>query len=178
MKIELYNLDRTLKLFLIIFLLTLSVGTTIGLVYLQFTTELTPEGTIERYNGSKTNGDEFEIVENYPKPISEMLITTHSHIISFALIFGTVGFIFYFNSVIVGFWKTFLIIEPLASTLITFSSIWGIRYIHESFVIVTILSAVLMYGSFYVMVFILLFELRYKKRLLKSQKNIKVLTHY
>ncbi|NOX17337.1 MAG: hypothetical protein GXO87_03535 [Chlorobi bacterium] len=161
--IELYKLDKQLKTFLAAFLFALGAGVSTGIIYLQFTTDLTPAGTIERYNGSPTNADEFEIAESYPKPISEMLITTHSHIISFALIFGALGFIFYFNSVITDFWKTFLIIEPLVSTLVTFLSIWGIRYVHEGFIFLTIASAMLMYISFYVMIIVLFYELLFKK---------------
>jgi len=161
MEIKLFQLDKALKTFLATFIVVLTIGVSIGVIYLKFTTKLTSSGTVERYNGSNEN--EFEIAESYPKPISEMLITTHSHVIIFAIIFVAIGFIFYFNSIINGFWKQFLIIEPLISTIITFSSIWGIRYIHKSFVYITIISAILMYVSFYIMSLITLYELIFKK---------------
>ena len=164
MDIKLFTLDKTLKLFLLALVIVLTLGVTLGIVYLNYTTSMTPTGTIERYNGSeKGELDEFEIVESYPKQISEMLLTTHTHIISFALIFGLMGIIFYFNSIVDGFWKNFLLIEPLVSTVITFSSIWGIRYIHEAFVYITIISATLMYLSFYVMSLVIFYELAFKK---------------
>jgi len=162
MKIALYSLDKTLKRFLSAFLIALTLGVTVGIVYLNYTTNMTPSGTVERYNGTQGELDEFEIAESYPKQISELLLTTHNHVISFALIFGLIGIVFYFNSIVVGFWKNFLLIEPLVSTVITFSSIWGIRYIHEGFVYVTIISASLMYISFYVMSAISLYELNFK----------------
>ncbi len=163
MKIELHMLEKNLKRFLTAFLIVLTIGVSIGLVYLNYTTSMTPSGTVERYNGSQQGElDEFEIAESYPKQFNELLLTTHNHLISFALIFGFIGVIFYFNSVIGGFWKNFLIIEPLVSTLITFSSIWGIRYIHEGFVYLTVVSALLMYVSFYVMSAIALYDLNYK----------------
>ena len=161
MEIKLFQLDKALKTFLATFIVVLTIGVSIGVIYLKFTTKLTSSGTVERYNGSNEN--EFEIAESYPKPISEMLTTTHSHVIIFAIIFVAIGFIFYFNSIINGFWKQFLIIEPLVSTIITFSSIWGIRYIHKSFVYITIISAILMYVSFYIMSLIALYELIFKK---------------
>jgi len=161
MEIKLFQLDKALKTFLATFIVVLTIGVSIGVIYLKFTTKMTSSGTVERYNGSNEN--EFEIAESYPKPISEMLITTHSHVIIFAIIFVAIGFIFYFNSIINGFWKQFLIIEPLVSTIITFSSIWGIRYIHKSFVYITIISAILMYVSFYIMSLIALYELIFKK---------------
>jgi hypothetical protein len=160
---ELYKLDKTLKRFLSTFVIVLTIGVSVGLLYLKYTTNMTSDGTVERYNGSKMSDDEFEIVENYQKPISEMLLTTHSHIITFSLIFVFLGIIFYFNSLIVGFWKDFLIVEPLISTIITFSSIWGIRYIHEGFVYITFISSSLMYISFYLMSVISIYELMFKK---------------
>ncbi|MBU0475163.1 MAG: hypothetical protein KKF62_13495 [Bacteroidetes bacterium] len=161
MEIKLFQLDKELKTFLTTFIVVLTIGVSIGLVYLKYTTKMTPKGTVERYNGS--NDNEFDIAESYPKPISEMLTTTHSHVIIFAIIFVAIGFIFNFNSIINGFWKQFLIIEPLISTIITFSSIWGIRYIHKSFVYITIISAVLMYVSYYIMSLISFYELVFKK---------------
>ena len=170
MKISLRTFDKTLKRFLSTFLIVLTLGVTVGIVYLNYTTSMTPTGTVERYNGSqKGELDDFEIAESYPKQINELLLTTHNHIISFAFIFGLIGIIFYFNSVITGFWKNFLLIEPLISTVITFSSIWGIRYIHEGFVYITIISASLMYVSFYVMSAISLYELNFKSNEKKKE---------
>lgn len=163
MKISLRTFDKTLKRFLTTFLVVLTLGVTTGIFYLNYTTSMTPTGTVERYNGSQQEElDDFEIAESYPKQIKELLLTTHNHIISFAFIFGLIGIIFYFTSVTTSFWKNFLLIEPLISTVITFSSIWGIRYIHEGFVYVTIISASLMYVSFYVMSAISLYELNFK----------------
>ena len=159
----LYKLDKSLKRLLATFVIVLTFGVSVGLLYLKYTTNMTSSGTVERYNGSKVDPDDFEIAEKYPKPISEMLLTTHNHVITFSLIFVAIGLIFYFNSIVVGFWKDFLILEPLVSTIITFSSIWGIRYIHESFVYITIVSAVLMYLSFYIMSAIVIYELMFKK---------------
>ena len=160
MQITLYKLDENLKKILSTFLIVLTIGVSVGIIYLNLTTKLSPKGTVERYNGSQA--DEFEIAENYPKPVSELLLTTHNHVITFALIFGFIGIIFFFNSIITRFWKNFIIIEPLISTLVTFSSIWAMRFIDENFVYVTIVSATLMYASFYVMSVISLYELIFK----------------
>jgi len=163
MKIELHRLEKNLKRFLTAFLIVLNIGVTIGLVYLNFTTSMTPSGTVERYNGSELGDvDEFDIAESYPKQINELLLSTHNHVISFAFIFAFIGIIFYFNSVIGGLWKIILIIEPLVSTVVTFSSIWGIRYIHEGFVYLTVISAIVMYISFYIMSAISIYELNFK----------------
>lgn len=158
--ITLRNLEPLLKNFLSAYLIVVTIGLTLGLYFVRHTTDLTPSGTVERFRGSEADSsDEFSIPENYPKPISELLVTTHNHILGFSFIFGSVGFIFYFNNRIKGFWKSFLMIEPFISIILSFGTIWLIRYVHPSFVYITVVSAVLLYLSFYTMVFISLFDL-------------------
>ncbi len=156
-EIQLHKLDRGLRWFLSAFLLVLSIGVSVGLVYVCTTTEINPQGTVEHYAGSDT--DEFDIPEKYPKSLEAMLLMTHTHIISFAIIFVLLGALFHFNSMVTGKWKTVIMIEPLIATLVTFGSIWGIRYYHPSFAYLTILSGTLMYLSFYLMTAILLYDL-------------------
>jgi len=165
MNIKLYQLEKSLKIFLSVFVIVLSLGVLTGLTYLSQTTSYSTEKAIERFNGSQINAEEeiMDIPESYPKPISEMLMTTHNHIIGFALIFFATGLIFYFNSVIYGFWKLFLMIEPLVSTIVTFGSIWGMRYISVDFVYLAAFSSSLIYLSFFTMTGIIFYELVFKK---------------
>ena len=164
MIIELNKLDKTLKNFLASYLIVLTIGVCIGLSFVNQTTNFSPSGAVERFRGSEENieGD-FEIKENYPKSISEMLMTTHNHIIGFSFIFFTTGLIFYFNSILKGFWKTFLLTEPFISIILSFGSIWGMRFIDKGFVYVTIISATLLYISFFIMIGISLYDLKIKK---------------
>ncbi|HJM84920.1 MAG TPA: hypothetical protein QGI69_06590, partial [Candidatus Marinimicrobia bacterium] len=103
--------------------LNLTVGVGIGLYYVSNTTHLSPEGTAEQFRGSSVDNN-FDIPEKFPKPTSELLTTTHNHIISMTFIFFIMGGIFYFNSIITGFWKSFFIAEPFFSILATFGGIW------------------------------------------------------
>ena len=152
MKISLNKLDKTLRSFLTMYLIILTIGVSLGLYFVSHTTQMTPEGAVERFRGSAGNtNDEFEIPESYPKPAGEMLTTTHNHVIGFSFIFFTTGLIFYFNTVIKGFWKKFFLTEPFVSILITFGSLWLMRYVHPSFIYLTIVSSLIMYLSFYVM---------------------------
>ena len=162
---KLHQLDNSLKYFLSLFLIVLTIGITIGLIYVRSTTNISAEGTVHRYAGSEAK-DEFDIPEHYPKPISDMLMTTHNHIISFAMTFGMIGLLFYFNSMIMGTWKFILMAEPLISTIITFGSIWGIRFIAPEFASITMIAGILMYLTYYIMVGIMLYEL-----LLYSEKK-------
>lgn len=164
MNIELRQLDKNIKLFLISFLILLTFGVTIGLVYLYYTTNYSVSGAVTRFNGSEANEENFEIPDSYPKPLSEMLVTTHNHLIAFALIFLSLGSIFYFNSTIKGFWKLFFMVEPLLSTIITFSSIWAVRFISPHFIYLTILSSFMIYFSFYIMVSTCIYDLTFNKK--------------
>ena len=165
MNYSLFQFDKTLKKFLIAILFTLSCGVVTGLIFLNHTTALSPKGAEVHFKGSEQNSgaDEFDIPENYPKPVSEMLITTHNHIFGFTMIFFITGIIFYFNSIINGGWKTFLLVEPVLSILITFGSIWGIRYLHPSFTYLAIASSSVLYLSFFIMAGVSVYELAFKK---------------
>ncbi len=166
MNIFLFELDEKLKKFLLTFVIVLTIGVCTGLVFVNQTTNFSPDDAVERFNGSQQNQDEqddFDVQENYPKSLHEMLMTTHNHIIGFSLIFFAIGIIFYFNSIVKGFWKSFLMIEPLISAVISFSSIWGMRFIDKNFVYITVISATLMYISYFIMAFIIIYELLFKK---------------
>jgi hypothetical protein len=161
----LFQLEKKFKSFLLAFVLALTFGVVTGLIYLYYTTEYKPGEAIKRYNGSEIMNLEeaMDIPEYYPKPISELLITTHTHVITFSFIFLCLGGIFYFNSIITGFFKQFLIIEPFVSTIISFSSLWAMRFVHPAFVYLTALSSTLIYLSYLIMVFVVLYELSLKK---------------
>ena len=167
MNYKLFEMDKTLKNFLIAILFVLTTGMGTGLIYLNYTTKYTPKGAAERFNGSNIEQgiDDFDIPDHYPKPISEMLITTHNHILGFSFIFFITGLIFYFNSIINGFWKSFLLIEPTISIVITFGSIWLMRFVHEYFVYLTILSSAILYLSFFIIAGVSAYELKFKKTL-------------
>jgi len=161
-KIKLYQLPGAIKLLLMLTVLNLTAGVSIGLYYVSNTTHLLPEGTAEQFRGSPVD-DDFDIPEKFPKPISELLTTTHNHIISMTFIFFIMGGIFYFNSIITGFWKTFFIAEPFFSILVTFGGIWLIRFIHHSFSYLVMVSGILMYLSFFIMAGTIIYELSSKK---------------
>ena len=159
---RLHEFPAKIKLLCFITVLNLFIGVGVGLYYVSYTTHISKSGTEEHFRGS-TIEDDFKIPEKYPKPMSELLNTTHTHVISMTFIFLIIGGIFYFNSIITGFIKTLLIIEPFISILTTFGGIWLIRYFHPSFSYLVIISGVLMYLCFYIMAIIIIYELIIKK---------------
>ena len=157
MNFKLKDLDNTAKAFLASFLLTMQVGIFIGIGYIYFTTNLNPKGTIEHYNGSEII--ENEIPEEYPKSLESMILNTHAHVNSFAIISLLIGIIFYFNSIIGNKLKLLLLIEPFISIIITFSSMWLMRYLNEYFVYLVMISSFLMYICWSIMVMVSFYEL-------------------
>ena len=155
--LKLKNLDTTAKIFLSFFLFTMLIGIFLGLGFVYYTTDLNIEGTIEHYNGSEILED--EIPEEFPKPLETMILTTHAHVNSFALISLIIGMIFYFNSIIKNKLKLFLMIEPFISTIITFLGLWLLRYVDENFVYIVMISGTLMYLFWIIMILISIYEL-------------------
>ncbi len=151
------NLDKTAKIFLSFFLTTMLIGILTGLGYVYYTTNMSASGTIEHYRGSEVLND--EIPEEFPKPLEEMILSTHAHVNSFALISLIIGIIFYFNSIISGSLKLILMIEPFISTIVTFLSLWLLRYINDQFVYIVIISSLLMYLFWIIMILVCLYEI-------------------
>ena len=151
------TLPRDLRILIAVFVIVLTLGVTIGLIYVGINTDYTPSGTQSFYAGDQVSSD-FEIPEQYPKSLEGLLLTTHTHIIAFSIIFLIMGGLLYFTNILHKKWKLFFMIEPLISTLITFGSFFAIRYIHPNFVYFTMVSGVLMYVSFYVMAVIIFRE--------------------
>ena len=129
---KLYEFPGILKVLCFFTVLNLTIGVGVGLYYIGYTMHFSASGTSEHYRGSKVE-DDFDIPDKYPKPIAELLNTTHNHVISMTFIFLIISLIFFFNSIITGVFKSILIVEPFISILITFGGIWMIRFIHPDF---------------------------------------------
>ena len=158
---RLYELPRKLKLLCFLTVFNITVGLGVGLYYVGYTTQYSPSGTSEHFAGSQVS-DDFDIPDKYPKPFSELLNTTHTHVISMTFIFIITGGIFFFNSIITGSIKTFLIVEPFISIIVTFGGIWLVRFFHPGFSYLVILSGILMYMSLFIMACTIFYELAIK----------------
>ena len=95
---RLYELPDKLKLLCFVTVFNITIGVGVGLYYVGYTTQYSPSGTSEHFAGSKVS-DDFDIPDKYPKPFSELLNTTHTHVISMTFIFIITGGIFFFNSI-------------------------------------------------------------------------------
>ena len=159
---QLYQLPGKIKLFLFWVVINITCGVGLGLFYISNTTHFSIIGTTEHFIGSDVN-KEFEIPEKYPKPLSELLTTTHNHIISLTFIFIIMGYIFYFSSIFSENMKIIIILEPFLSILTTFGGIWLISFGYPLFIYLIMLSGILMYLCFFIMSGFILYELALKK---------------
>jgi hypothetical protein len=163
-EIYLFQLNKDLRIFLTVFLLVLSIGVSLGLVFLFHTTSFDKTVTTNKLVESQVQlEDDFGINESKSKSSGELLMTTHNHILGFTFIFFFVGTIFYFNSVINGVWKMFFLIEPLVSILLSFGSMWAVRFWGTGFIYLTIISAIIMYISYFIMVSVSIYDLILKR---------------
>ena len=151
---NLQTLDSSLKKLLIYYLITLGIGFSLGVLYVYLNSEFSSSGMIEQYVG---NNDEWE--PKLPKTLQDLVSHTHEHITMFAIIFLSLALIFAYNNTIKGFWKRFLMLEPFVSIIITFGGFFIIRYITTNFSYIIMISSLLMYICFYVMLFVCLYEL-------------------
>ena len=156
---SLKSLDKNIKKLIIYYLITLGVGFSLGIVYVYLNSEFSSSGMTEQYLGSE---DEWNFKP--AKTLKDLVSHTHEHITMFSLIFVSIGFIFSFNSTIKGFWKSFLILEPFVSIILTFGGFFIIRYMSVKFSYIIMISSALMYICFYVMLFTCLYELFFLKK--------------
>jgi hypothetical protein len=154
MNFRLRDADMTLKLFITAFLMVLTIGYAIGLFFVEHQTSFTPRGVQEQFLGNDESAQEIR----YPKSANEMFVFMHNHILSMALVFLALSGIFYFTSTSPKF-KRFLMIEPFVAILTTFGGIALVRYSSDVWSWLVVISGVLLFVSYVVIVGMILRDL-------------------
>jgi len=153
------NFPSYVKRMIFFFTLSMTVGHFTGFNFIYRTTELKPQGIEENYNGNEE--DENAEVMLFKKPENEILTTIHTHILSFSLIFIALCGVLLAVPMPQKL-KSFLLIEPFVSTILTFGGIW---FLWKGFIwvkYIVMLSGILLTLSFVLIVFFIF------KGLLKS----------
>lgn len=132
------------------------VGYTTSLVFVWHTTRLTPPGVASRYRGA--NPDAVEGAMQFPKSFAEMLTITHTHLLSMAVIFVVTGFGVALCERIGERWKRVLVAEPFAALLISFASMWLMRYVDARFAWLLEASSAVLAATFYAQSYLILRE--------------------
>lgn len=142
------------------FVVTMFFGYGASFIILADQTELTPAGLEENYNGNEEN--ENASMLKFKKSKFEILTTVHSHVFTLGLIFMITGGLVYFTSIRQGF-KTFLMVEPLVSLIVSFLSIILMWKGLTNFKYLAYLSGGLMHSTFIVTLLIIFREVIIKK---------------
>ena len=156
-----YKIPKEIKLLLGVFIIVLSIGFYTGLLFVNETSSVSPEGIEENYLGNEN--DEDARVMKFKKPDKEMLSIVHSHILSMSLIFFLLGLILSITNISRSL-KLFLMIEPFFSVVLTFGGIYllwkGILWMKY----IVMFSGILMTASFTIAVLIILWQLFRSKK--------------
>jgi hypothetical protein len=133
------------------------VGYTTSLVFVWHTTQLVPTGIVGHYRG--TDPDSTTAAMQFPKSFSEMLTITHTHLLGMAVIFVLTGLGVALCARVSEGWKRFLIAEPFATLLVSFTAMWLMRYADPRFAWLLEASSSVLALTFYVQSWMILREL-------------------
>jgi hypothetical protein len=133
------------------------VGYTTSLLFVHHTTGMTPPGVAAHYRGSDSTASDAAM--QFPKTYTEMLTITHTHLLAMAAIFAFSGFALALCERPAAPWRRRLIVEPFVALLISFVSMWLMRYVDARFSWLLSLSSAVMAGTFYIQSFYILREL-------------------
>ena len=116
-----YNLPSELRNLIVLFVIVLSTGYFVGVMFIDHTSSLNPEGIQENYLGNEVT--EPIDVFKFKKSTYQMFNLIHTHVISMAIIFFIIGLLLLITD-LNKYLKLFLIIEPFLSIIITFAGIY------------------------------------------------------
>jgi hypothetical protein len=148
-----FLLPKEIKLLIGVFVIVLSIGFFSGLLFVGETSSADPNGIEEQYLGNEH--DEDAEVMKFKKSKKEMLSLVHSHVLSMSIIFFLLALIVSITKLKKQL-KTFLMVEPLISVVLTFGGLYflwtGILWMKY----VVMFSGTLMTLSFLLSVLIIL----------------------
>ena len=116
-----HKLPKSLRLFIVFFVIVLSVGYVTGLLFVNQTDATHPQGIEENYLGNEDVAD-LDVMK-FKKGEREMLTIIHTHILSMSFIFFLLGGILATTSINKKL-KSFLMLEPFVSIILTFGGIY------------------------------------------------------
>lgn len=144
---QLQTWPSSLKKLIFVFVLVSFIGVVVGGIMIEVTTHLTPQGVVEQYKGISRSKIDTADELKFPKPLKDMLITTHNHILGLSSLFLIVGLL-YLATGRESWLHIVIAAEPLVSLILTFGGLWIMRYLWSPFVYVVIMSGTLMIGTY------------------------------
>lgn len=156
-----YTFPKELKLLIGVFIIILSIGFFTGLLFVDETSSINPNGIEEQYLGNEL--DENAEVMKFKKSDQEMLTLVHNHILSMSIIFFLLGLILSttkLNKTL----KVILMIEPFVSVILTFGGIYLLWKGVFWMTYIVMFSGTLMTLSYTLSVLIIFFQLFKKNK--------------
>lgn len=156
-----YTFPKELKLLIGAFIIILSIGFFTGLLFVDETSSINPNGIEEQYLGNEL--DENAEVMKFKKSDQEMLTLVHNHILSMSIIFFLLGLILSttkLNKTL----KVILMIEPFVSVILTFGGIYLLWKGVFWMTYIVMFSGTLMTLSYTLSVLIIFFQLFKKNK--------------
>jgi hypothetical protein len=116
-----YQFPKEIKLLIVAFICTLSIGFYSGISFVRSTTDANPNGIEQRYLGNEDDENATKMM--FKKSEGEIMTTVHSHILSLSVIFFMVALLIATTDIPQKL-KLFLMIEPFFSLVFTFGGIY------------------------------------------------------
>jgi len=116
-----HSFPKHIKIFIASFVVVLSIGYFTGLLFVNQTDSMAPDGIEENYLGNEETED-AEVMK-FQKGEREMLTILHTHILSISFIFFLLGGLVAITSIPQRL-KSFLLVEPFVSIVLTFGGIY------------------------------------------------------
>ena len=151
-----HTFSSQVKLFLAAFVIVLSIGFYTGLLFVGETSTTDPDGIEENYLGNEDVED--AVVMKFKKGNREILTIVHTHILSMSFIFFLLGGILMTTSLPTQL-KTFLLVEPFVSVVVTFGSIYLLWLGFTWTKYLVIISGIFMTASFTISAGVILYQL-------------------
>ena len=148
-----YQFPKEIKLLIVAFILTLSIGFYSGISFVRSTTDANPNGIEQRYLGNEDDENATKMM--FKKSEGEIMTTVHSHILSLSVIFFMVSLLLSTTDISQKL-KFFLMIEPFFSLVFTFGGIYLLWKDLHFMKYVIMLSGFLMTATYTASIFIIL----------------------
>ena len=141
---KLAYLSRELRLLVAVFVITLNIGFFTGFNFVKVTTSFKAAGIQTNYLGNEE--DEDAEVMKFKKSERDILTLVHNHILSLSIIFFLLALVLHLSSMPQP-WRSFLMLEPFLSLVLTFGGIYVLWLGVTWFKYVIMISGFLMVSS-------------------------------
>ena len=156
-----YQFPKEIKLLIVAFICTLSIGFYSGISFVRSTTNANPNGIEQRYLGNEDDENATKMM--FKKSEGEIMTTVHSHILSLSVIFFMVALLIATTDIPQKL-KLFLMIEPFFSLVFTFGGIYLLWKDLHFMKYVIMISGFLMTVTYTASIFIILKQTIFQKK--------------